>query len=77
MSHYVTIWSNVSVAYFFAPDNGTYLWSQILIFFNEVKLHLPVGLYSWTEYFFGITSSLYLSSYHFKVEEAWIEVFGG
>ena len=32
MSHSVTIWRNVNVASFFAPDNGTYLWSQILIY---------------------------------------------
>ena len=32
MSHSVTIWRNVNVASFFAPDNWTYLWSQILIY---------------------------------------------
>ena len=32
MSHSVTIWRNVNVASFFAPDNGTYLWSWILIY---------------------------------------------
>ena len=32
MSHYVTIWRNINVASFFAPDNGTYLWSWILIY---------------------------------------------
>ena len=32
MSHSVTIWRNVSVASFCAPDNETYLWSQILFY---------------------------------------------
>ena len=32
MSHSVTIWRNVNVASFFAYDNGTYLWSQILLY---------------------------------------------
>ena len=32
MSHFVTKWSNVNVAYFFAHDNGSYLWSQILLY---------------------------------------------
>ena len=31
MPDYVTIWRNVNVASFFAPDNGTYLWFRILI----------------------------------------------
>ena len=32
MSHSVTIWRNINVASFFAHDNGTYLWSQILLY---------------------------------------------
>ena len=32
MSNSVTIWRNVYIASFFAPDNVTNLWSQILIY---------------------------------------------
>ena len=37
MSHSVTIWRNVSVASFFAPGNGTYLWSRILIYWARLQ----------------------------------------
>ena len=39
ISNSVTIWRNVSVAFFFAPNKWTYLWSQILIYQPAPPIH--------------------------------------
>ena len=44
MSHSVIIYRNVNDASIFAPDNGTYLWSQIQIYFDValISYNLPI-----------------------------------
>ena len=71
MSHSVTIWRNVNAASFFAPDNGTYLWSWILIYrttkyykfwkFGDGRFkHLDLGMTSANTCFYPRTAVILL-----------------
>ena len=50
MSCSVTVWRNVNVASFFGPNNGSYLWSHILIYIHITYTYITQGRtkFKWT-----------------------------